>query len=96
MKSEFYWGLFSSLIVALMLSTYQVAEIRNSLPGLQKYKIDSGALGFSLFPFVGIYLIVGVIGLFIKKSEKFSKGLLLSTVILFLIMVFCMSGLMRF
>ncbi len=95
MKSEFYWGLFSSLIVALSISIFQYLEQRNYLHGLEKYETGS-ALGFALLPFFGIYFIVGVIMLFLKKSERFAKGLLLSALILLLVIISLTSGLIRF
>ena len=52
-------------------------------------------VGFSLLPFVVIYFIAGVIMLFFKKSEKFAKGLLLSALILFFLMIFIASGLIH-
>jgi len=50
-------------------------------------------VGFTLLPFVCIYFIVGVVMLFIKTSEKFAKGLLLSSLILFFLMFVVTSGL---
>jgi len=93
MKSEFYWGLFSSLIVALSLTIFQHLQLLSDLKGIEKYDHLIG-FSFSLLPFVGIYFIVGVIMLFSKKSEKFAKGLLLSASILLIVMI--VSGLIRF
>ena len=93
MKSEFYWGLFCSLIVALSFTIYQYLQLLKDLKGIEKYETFIG-FSFSLLPFVGIYFIVGVVMLFSKKSEKFAKGLLLSALILFIIML--IPGLIRF
>jgi len=93
MRSEFYWGLLSSLFVALLLSVIQTFEMIRSIHR------DGGkagvGVGFSLLPSVGIYFIAGVIMLFFKKSEKFAKGLLLSALILFFLMIFIASGLIH-
>jgi hypothetical protein len=91
MKSEFYWGLFSSLVVAILFVIIQNLEMIKTLGHLgQEYGIG---LGFSLLPFVGIYFILGVIMLFNRKSEKFAKRLFLSALILLFIMIFISSGL---
>jgi TctA family transporter len=91
MKSEFYWGLFGSLIIAMLLTVIQNFEMIKTFRRLSRgYGVG---LGFTLLPFVGIYFIVGVIMLFNKKSEKFAKGLLLSALILLFIMIFVSSGL---
>jgi hypothetical protein len=91
MKSEFYWGFISSLIVAVAFAT---------VPNFKMFRMihrEGGefgpSLGFSLLPFVGIYFVVGVIMLFSKTSERFAKGLLLSALILFFLTI--TSGLMR-
>ena len=92
MKSEFYWGLFSSLIVALFMTIIRYLPFSNDLSGIDDEAYLIG-LSFSLLPFVAIYFVVGVIMLFSKKSEKFAKGLLLSALILFVIMM--AAGLIR-
>ena len=95
LKSEFYWALISSLIVALAMSLYQHLSFLNDIPGLAGYETISG-FSYSLLPFVGIYFIVGVLMLFSKKSESFAKGLLLSALILFFIMIFLPIVFIRF
>jgi len=91
MKSEFYWGLLSSFFIAILVSIIQ------SLGMIRSIHREGGqagvGVGFTLLPFVCIYFIVGVVMLFIKTSEKFAKGLLLSSLILFFLMFVVTSGL---
>jgi len=91
MKSEFYWGLLSSFFIAILVSIIQ------SLGMIRSIHREGGqagvGVGFTLLPFVCIYFIVGVVMLFIKTSEKFAKGLLLSSLILFFLMFVLTSGL---
>ena len=58
MKSEFYWGLFSSLIVAMLISILQYLKQMSYLRGLEKYETGS-ALGFALLPFAEPTLSLG-------------------------------------
>ena len=93
MKSEIYWGFFSSLIVALLIAYFQT---RNTYPGLEKFEENGSAMFGTLIPFFGIYFIVGVIMLFFKKSERFAKGLLLSALFLLFTLILLGSGWIRF
>jgi predicted lysophospholipase L1 biosynthesis ABC-type transport system permease subunit len=86
-SSEFYWAFGSSLIVAIAIAIYQLEQIIvNDPQNLLNHSARASAFSFSLLLFLLIYFIVGVIMLFIKKSEKFSKGLLLSALLIMLIM----------
>ena len=91
MKSEFYWGLLSSFFVALLFSMIATfGEIRS----IHREGGQAGAgVGLTLLPFVCIYFVVGVVMVFFKTSEKFAKGLLLSSLILFFLMIVVSSGL---
>lgn len=86
MKSEFYWGLFSSLIIALAISISRHLQFLKGLNEIGRKETDLIGFSFSLLPFVAVYFIVGSVMLFSKKSEKFAKGLLLSALILLVIM----------
>ncbi len=93
MKSEFYWGLVGSLVVALAMAIIRYLPFTTDSSEIEGEGYLIG-LSFSLLPFVAIYFVVGVIMLFSKKSEKFAKGLLLSALILFVIMI--AAGLIRY
>jgi len=82
MRSEFYWGFLSSLSVCIALFAYQVN--RSPFPG---HNEAGKSLSFGLLPFFVIYFVVGVIMLFRKKSASFAKGLLLSALIIFAVLL---------
>lgn len=89
MRSEFYWSFLGSLIIALSVTVYRYFQLE--IPGE-----GESVFTFGLLPWLAIYFIVGVIMLFNKKSERFAKGLLLSTLILFSIIIFLWQGWIRF
>ena len=96
-KSEFYWGLFSSLVIAVTISILQYEKLKSSDEQHLLSNSEKGsAFTFALLPFLGIYFLFGVIMLFIKKSERFGKGLLLSALILLFIMILVFVGSTRF
>ena len=77
-RSEFFWGFFSSLLIAFAIVWFQISKSNKNHPqDVLSFADKAVGFSFGLLPFLIIYFAVGVIMLFNKKSESFAKELLL-------------------
>jgi hypothetical protein len=95
-RSEFYWGFFSSLLIAFAIVWFQISKSNKNHPqDVLSFADKAVGFSFGLLLFLIIYFAVGVIMLFNKKSESFAKGLLLSALIILAFIILVGTGIIR-